>query len=299
MNQLASPAQVRVAVLNAATLDRVGNPGTGSPNRLLYTLALEGAQLVAPTATPVPPTATPTATAIPPTATPLPTATATPTATAVPPAPACVEAIQNGDFEAAATGWTQSSALGFPLICNDGSCGGGLSPYSGSGLAWLGGSNNERALLSQTITIPTKQNAILTYWARTESEDVCRYDYAAVNVRIGNSTRTVQRFYLCSAANSNGWLQHSIDLSKYAGKQVRLEFQVVTDVWNMSSLFVDDVSMLVGDSCGESAGAAAGPQVVPLQPLDEEVADDASMVTPDGVAERPYALPVGPINWRR
>ncbi len=66
----ASPSDVVNSMINAATANLVGNPGTGSPNRLLY--ATLGA----------PPTATPTVTGTPPTATP----TFTPTSTPVPPA---------------------------------------------------------------------------------------------------------------------------------------------------------------------------------------------------------------------
>jgi len=39
INPSASPATVRNAIVNASTTGRVTNPGTGSPNRLLYTLS--------------------------------------------------------------------------------------------------------------------------------------------------------------------------------------------------------------------------------------------------------------------
>jgi aqualysin 1 len=38
VNPTATPLQVRDAIVNAATLNKVTNPGTGSPNRLLYSL---------------------------------------------------------------------------------------------------------------------------------------------------------------------------------------------------------------------------------------------------------------------
>ena len=37
-NPGASPSTVRNAIFNNATTNRVTNPGTGSPNRLLYSL---------------------------------------------------------------------------------------------------------------------------------------------------------------------------------------------------------------------------------------------------------------------
>lgn len=318
VNPQASPATVHAAVVNAATANRVGSAGTNSPNRLLYVTALDG--VAQPPATPtstVPPSVTPTATAtntptntptptptptsVPPTATP--TATATPTSTA-PPAPtatpvpeSCRELVVNGDFEAGTTGWAQSSSQGFPLICHNGICGSGLNPVSGSNLAWLGGSNNERSLLSQSLTLPQASPLVLTYWSRIESEDLCRFDYGYVNIQVGRTTKTIQRVSLCSA-NNGGWMQHSLDLSGYAGKTVRLDFYVTTDVWNVSSLFIDDVSLLVGSGCDVTPSAAMGPVVVPAMPLDEDFADGAAMTGTES-APRPYTPPAAPIEWRR
>ncbi len=71
-NPNASPATVFNAIVNGATTGVLTGIGTGSPNRLLYSLITGGG--TTPTATPVPPTATP----VPPTATPVPP-TPTPT----------------------------------------------------------------------------------------------------------------------------------------------------------------------------------------------------------------------------
>jgi aqualysin 1 len=76
-NPGASPAAVGNAIINNATTGRLSSIGSGSPNRLLYSLFGSGP---APTPTPVPPTPTPTS--VPPTATPTP---APPTPTPVPP----------------------------------------------------------------------------------------------------------------------------------------------------------------------------------------------------------------------
>jgi aqualysin 1 len=64
-NTGASPAAVGNAIINNATTGRLSGIGTGSPNRLLYSLFGSGP---APTPTPVPPTPTP----VPPTPTPVP-----------------------------------------------------------------------------------------------------------------------------------------------------------------------------------------------------------------------------------
>lgn len=75
-NPNASPSTVFNAIINGATTGVLTGIGSGSPNRLLYSLITGGAP--SPTATPVPPTPTP----VPPTPTPVP-----PTPTPVPPTP--------------------------------------------------------------------------------------------------------------------------------------------------------------------------------------------------------------------
>src|SRR5690606_27872106 len=128
-----TPAQVATILINGATPDLVSNLGTGSPNWLLYSLALQSDDEVIPPTPPTPPTPEP------------------PT----PPAPeACKEIVENGDFEAGNTAWQQNSSQDFNLICTQATCGTGLQPHGGDTLVWLGGANNERSRLSQTLTIP-------------------------------------------------------------------------------------------------------------------------------------------------
>ena len=302
----ASPAQVFAAIINGATENRVSNAGALSPNRLLYTPALQGAPQPLPTATatssPTPsPTPFPTATPSPtPTATPTVTPTSapgnTPTPTATPPVSGCEERVINGGFEAGATAWTQRSSQGFPLICSEGVCGSGLHPYSGAWLGWLGGANRERSLLSQTLTIPGGQPATLRYQARIESEDTCGYDFAYVNVRVGTMATTVRRIFLCRSANSNGWIQQAIDVSKYAGKQIRLDFYVTTDAWNVSSFFVDEVSLRSGASCTNVIGTGMEPVTVDA-PLELEFHEEAGAEV--GATDHTAREAAGSVIWRR
>jgi subtilisin family serine protease len=53
-NPGASPATVTSAIINGATLNHVTNAGTGSPNRLLYSLLTGGSPPPTPTPTPTP-----------------------------------------------------------------------------------------------------------------------------------------------------------------------------------------------------------------------------------------------------
>lgn len=248
------------------------------------------------TATPLPPTLTPTGTQSPvpptpipsatatntsvPTATPLPatvTATATATATAtntpspIPPTitpiptgepSACVDQIRNGDFEGGTADWVESSALEFALICNAENCGSSLTPRSGSTLAWLGGANRERAEIRQRVAVPADTQATLRYFYQTESADICGYDYGYVQVTAGGVTETLQRFNLCRTNEVLDWEEVLVDLSAYAGQEVIVSFLATTDYWYRSSLFVDDVALLTGDSC------PAGLPMAPVQAAD-------------------------------
>lgn len=198
----------------------------------------------------------------------------------------------NGTFEAGVTGWTQSSSQGFKLICTKATCGAGLQPHGGNALAWLGGGNNERSRLSQTLTIPANAPAYLSYWHWIESEDYCGYDYGYVQVFVNNALRTLQRYSLCNSARTSGWVQQTLDVSSYAGKQVRLEFYVANDRSLISSLLIDDISLRSGVSC---ATASAAGEMMPAAidvPLDELFSDPPEII-------RNEEPPAGDPVWTR
>jgi hypothetical protein len=262
-NPQATPAQVATAVINASTPNRVTSPGNGSPNWLLYTLALQGGGTPNPPPPPNPPN---------------------------PPA-GCTEVVANGGFEQGATAWTQSSTQGFKLICTKASCGSGLQPHSGATLAWLGGGNNERSRISQTLTIPAGKPAALSFWRWIESEDYCGYDYGYVQVFANNSLRTLQRYSLCNSTSTGGWGMQTLDLSGYAGLTVRLEFYVANDRSLISNLLIDDVSLRSGTSCTTSASDAMTPAAIDA-PLDEVFSEPPEII-------RGEETPAGDAVWRR
>ncbi|MCC6455676.1 MAG: S8 family serine peptidase [Caldilineaceae bacterium] len=267
VNADATPAEVTAALLDTSTLDRISNAGSGSPNRLLYTLAMQSGG-----------------------STPAPTPTPTPTPT--PPAPeACRELTVNGNFESGTAPWQQNSSQNFPLICTEEICGDGLQPHSGGALAWLGGGNSERSRLSQTITIPAGQPAYLSFWYWIDSEDYCGYDYGYVQLFVNNQSRTVQRYSLCNSTQTNGWVSQALDLSSYAGQSVRLDFYVATDRSLVSSLLIDDVSLRSGSSCTVGTAAGMMPAAVDA-PLDELFSEPAEIT-------RGEEAPAGDARWRR
>jgi hypothetical protein len=166
----------------------------------------------------------------------------------------------NGNLEAGSAGWFQYSNLGYPVICNASNCGAALGPHSGQTLAWLGGSNNERSRISQTVTLPAGENATFSYYYRIESQDRCGYDVGYVRLAQGSVINALRSYTLCTTS-AGGWKLDTLDLSSYAGRQVRLEFYGVTDRLNVSNFFVDDISVQIGESCavGSAAAAASAP----------------------------------------
>jgi hypothetical protein len=145
------------------------------------------------------------------------------------------EGIVNGDFESGRTDWVESSTHDWTLIRQAADL--PVAPHGGSWAAWLGGDNDEIAVIQQEVTIPAGSTT-LAYWHWIRSTDVCGYDFGRVVVNGG----TINVYNLCMTTNTLGWVKHTVDLSAYAGQSVLLQIQAETDTSTVSDLFVDDVT---------------------------------------------------------
>ena len=114
-----------------------------------------------------------------------------------------------------------------------------LVPHSGKWAAWLGGDDEETAVLSQPVTVPGDRK-ILRYWYWIDSTDVCGKDTGGVLV----NNVPVDEYALCVSTDTGGWVMRSTDLAAYAGQQVTLAFRLVNDEGETSSLFIDDVAFV-------------------------------------------------------
>lgn len=174
-------------------------------------------------------TSTPTNTATP-TATATATVTASPTATLPP-----IDELQNGNFEQGPNGaWTEGSPPGVSIITSDKP----VSAHSGAWIAWLGGIYDDSSGIFQVVTVPSDR-PYLKYWHWIASQDFCGYDVAGV--ALGEDI-IVDAFWLCDAADTNGWRMRTLDLRDYAGQSVELMFVSGTDNSLNSNWFVDDIS---------------------------------------------------------
>jgi hypothetical protein len=179
--------------------------------------------------------------------------------------------IPNGDFEKGRVDWTEYSQHGWELIKNT-RFPGTVTPHGGSWASWLGGDYDDVSYIQQTVTVDGS-TPYLHYWHWIASADFCGYDFGIVKFN-GN---TVETYDLCGVTGTGGWVEHSVNLSAYAGQTAYLQIRVETDAFLNSNLFIDDVSFqATAGSLSESptvvdeANAAPRPGVVPPEgPLPE------------------------------
>ncbi len=209
-NPSASPATVTSAIINNATLNKVTNPGTGSPNRLLFSLL--GA-------------------APPPTPTPTPTPT---------PPPGGTQLLLNPGFESGNVNWVADTGV----ITNST----GRSPRSGSFYAWLNGygfSNTD--FVYQQVTIPsTATSATLTFWLAIDTaETTTTTAFDTLKLQIRNSSNTVLAT-LVTYSNLNkttGYVLRTFDLTSFKGQTIRVYFLGQEDFSLQTSFVIDDTAL--------------------------------------------------------
>ena len=211
-NPGASPATVTQALISNSTLNHVTGAGTGSPNRLLYSI-FGGA--------PPPPPPPPPPSGPPP-----------------PPPPPPTELIANGGFEGSASSWTQS---GNAYWSN------GAYPHSGTGYSILGAYNNASGTEYQAVSIPAGAAANLTFWLNITTSEACctAYDYMYAEVRStsGALLSTLGTWTNANSGTAGVYSQKSFSLAAWRGQTVRVQFRATTDVRLPTSFRVDDVSL--------------------------------------------------------
>ena len=169
------------------------------------------------------------------------TATSTPTATAAPVAGDIV----NANFELGTTGWveTSSNAVGSVSI----SAWAGFPSWFGSIFAWIGGTINEVATISQTITVPSGATTLRVHQGMASYEPACAT--SADKARFTVNGTTVREWTLCNHARWTTVAEYDtleFDLSAYAGQSVTLGFSVDNDANNSSSWYIDTVHFVPG-----------------------------------------------------
>ncbi|MEM9237920.1 MAG: hypothetical protein AAGB14_14190 [Verrucomicrobiota bacterium] len=170
--------------------------------------------------------------------------------------------LPDGDFESGGglgTGWFQatpfdnsprivSSAL--PYL---------VAPRSGTHFAALGGyfnldpstSNNQTVIqYNQSIQLPPLQPVYLHVWYQLVSQETDPFAdvfnlWLADILATGpfcNTNILLSPAALTTSGNTNGWTRASFNLTPYAGQVICLAFEVRTNFFAHSALFLDDIS---------------------------------------------------------
>jgi subtilase family serine protease len=154
-------------------------------------------------------------------------------------ATACTAAqkIANPGFESGTSGWSSTAGVI-----------GQNAPYepthSGSWNAWLDGYGTTHTdSVSQSITIPSGcSNYTLSFWLHVDtSEGTTTTAYDKLTVTLGSTT-------LATYSNLNhasGYVQHSFNVSGFAGQTVTLQFKGVEDSSLQTSFVIDDTALNV------------------------------------------------------
>ena len=208
-NPTASPATVTAAIINSATLNHVSNAGTGSPNRLLFSL-LTGAP---------PPTPTPTPTPVP-----------------------GAELLLNRGFESGSVNWTATAGVITNSTGQTPRTGAFYAWLDGYG-------TTHTDSCYQTITIPAgATSATLSFWVRIDSaETTTTVAFDTLRVQIRNSSNAVlATLATYSNLNKNStYVLKTLDISAYRGQTIRIYFLGTEDSSLQTSFVIDDTAVNV------------------------------------------------------
>ncbi len=177
--------------------------------------------------------------------------------TPLPPLPAgCSDMIVSGGFEQD-SGWTEVVRGETRIIDTQ-------LPRNGRRSAWLGGTDQETLqAIFQDLTIPANATRIELSYARLVHYETTGLlgafaAEAIFSTAIANTSGDVLETLeaLPSSSGDDSWNEVSFDLSRYAGRTIRLVFSSENPRGNVSSMFVDDVRMAV---CTTGSGPSAPP----------------------------------------
>jgi bacillolysin/thermolysin/neutral peptidase B len=168
----------------------------------------------------------------------------------------CRDVIVNGGFESDEA-WVQVATGDVALIDPE-------LPRSGRRSAWLGGQDQEALqYIYQDVRIPGNATRVELRYARLLHEEFAdllgifsaeaNFTVALANTN-GDTLGTLAEY--ASSQGDDTWQDEAFDMSRQAGKTVRLVFAAENPRGNISSLFIDDVQLI---ACTTGAGPAAPP----------------------------------------
>jgi len=133
-------------------------------------------------------------------------------------------------------------------------------PHSGRAFWWSDRADGLDASLTRSVDLGRATQATLSFWSWYDIESAFDYGYVAVSVD-GGRTWTTLRTDRTTTADPNGnnlgngltgtsggpnpvWVEQQADLSAFAGKQILLRFEYVTDgALNLNGWAIDDLAI--------------------------------------------------------
>jgi Zn-dependent metalloprotease len=186
----------------------------------------------------------------------------TPSGGPAPPAPAeplpagCSDIIVGGGFEQQGA-WTEVVQGQTPIIDTQ-------LPRSGRFSAWLGGTDQESLqYIFQDVQIPANATRIQLSYARLVHQETTGLFGAFASDALfsalfattnGDPLLVIEE--ISSTEGDDTWREVSFDVSRLAGRPVRMVFAAENPRGNVSSMFVDDVALV---ACTTGQGPAAPP----------------------------------------
>jgi subtilisin family serine protease len=204
-NPTASPATVTAAIVNNSTPNKVTGAGTGSPNRLLFSLLGGNPN---PTPTPTPP-------------------------------PAGTELLLNRGFESGAVNWTATAGVINNSTQQTPRSGAWYAWLNGYGVT------HTDSLFQQINVPSTANTVTLSFWLKISSaETTTTTVFDRLQVQIRNSSNTVLTT-LATYSNldeTTGYTFKTFDLTAFKGQTIRIYFLGTEDSSLATSFVIDDTS---------------------------------------------------------
>jgi hypothetical protein len=150
-------------------------------------------------------------------------------------------ALVNPGFESGATGWTTTESV-ITTSAQE-------PAHGGAGVAWLGGYGTAHTdRLAQTVALPATAGAIaLTFFLHIDTEETGSAPLDRLRIRVrttgGELLKTLKTLSNLNAAP--GYVVHSVDLTQFKGRTVRLSFEATEDSGSLTSFVLDDLVLVV------------------------------------------------------
>ena len=153
-------------------------------------------------------------------------------------AASCVNLITDSGLEDGSS-WIIKSKSNYSLLSD-------YLTYSGEQAAYLAGANQAHDILATTVKLPPAQQSIdITFWWQIQSQENGKYADTLSVLLVDASGKTLQNLLTFSSRDmSNRWQQRSLDITKFAGQTVQLQFVARTDAEAATDFFIDDVEMI-------------------------------------------------------